>query len=412
MLVDRRLPAHLREGLEADFQQVGAMLEKLEQGHIHIAVFGRVGVGKSALLNAILGERRFRTGALHGETTGAQYEAWQGVDSEGVYLIDTPGINEVGGEERERLAREVAGRADLVLLVVEADITEPELDALRRLRAENRPILLVWNKTDRFTQGEREQVLSSLRQRTAGLIPANHIVTAAAEPLPQTVIRVDAQGKEHEEVRERMPDVQALRDRLWLTLEAEGKSLAALNASLFAGRLSDTVARRVVEAREDLAGRVIQSYCLAKGIWVGVNPVPVTDLAAALLVDAGMVVHLSRVYGIPMTRTQAGSLVKTITAQMALLMGTVWAVHLASSILKSGSLGLSTLITGTAQGAVAWYATHVVGKAARRYFAAGGSWGEDGPKRVVESILEEVDRDSLLDEARDAIRGRLRQVIH
>ncbi|MGB0713449.1 MAG: YcjF family protein, partial [Gammaproteobacteria bacterium] len=353
--------------------------------------------------------RRFRTGALHGETTDAQYEAWRGINSDGVFLIDTPGINEVGGEERERLAREVAGRSDLVLFVVEADITEPELEALRRLQRENRPILLVWNKTDRFTQAERDQVLSSLRRRTAGLIPASHIVTAAAEPLPRTLIRVDVAGEEREETQPRLPEVQGLRDRLWLTLEAEGKSLAALNASLFAGRLSDAVAQRVIDAREDLAKRVIHSYCLAKGVLVGINPVPVTDLAAALVVDAGMVVHLSRVYGIPLTRSQAGALVKTISGQMALLMGTVWAVHLVSSILKGGSLGLSALITGTAQGAVAWYATDVVGRAARRYFAAGASWGEDGPKRVVEQILREADRDSLIEEARDSLRGRLRQ---
>ena len=37
------------------------------------------------------------------------------------------------------------------------------------------------------------------------------------------------------------PDVTALKDRIWEILEAEGKTLAALNASLFAGDLSDKV---------------------------------------------------------------------------------------------------------------------------------------------------------------------------
>ena len=93
---------------------------------------------------------------------------------------------------------------------------------------------------------------------------------------------------------------------------------------------------------------------------------------------------------------------------MLVVMGTVWAVNLVSSALKGGSLGLSTVLTGATQGAVAWYATYVVGQAAHRYFAQGKSWGKSGPKRVVQEILDSIDRDSLLAEAREEIMGRLR----
>lgn len=407
LLDDPKVPAEVRETLAADFEQVRIMLDKLEHGHIHIAVFGRVSVGKSALLNALLGEGRFTTSPLHGETRQAQSAAWEAIDAGGVFLIDTPGINEVAGEDRERLAHEVAGRSDLVMFVVEGDITDSELAALRRLREENRPILLVLNKIDRYTQRDRALLLQSLVEHTRGLIPESRIVPAAGDPAERIYIQYDGQGNEVETVRKPPPDVQALRERLWAILEAEGKTLAALNASLFAGKLSDAVSERVLRIKNDIATQVIKSYCITKGVLVGINPIPVSDLIAAVAVDAGMVVHLSRVYGMPISRSEAGTLIRTIGGQMAVVTGTVWAVNFVSSALKGGSLGLSTLLTASAQGAVAWYATFIVGQAAKRYFAQGKSWGETGPKRVVQDILASVDRDSLLTEARQTILSRL-----
>ena len=48
-------------------------------------------------------------------------------------------------------------------------------------------------------------------------------------------------------------------------------------------------------------------------------------------------------------RGEAGKLIKTIGAQMAILMATVWTVNLAASALKLGSAGLSTIITAAAR---------------------------------------------------------------
>ena len=407
LLRDPRVPAEVRDSLAEDYRQVQSMLDKLEHGHIHIAVFGRVSVGKSALINALLGEHRFATSPLHGETRQVQSGRWDEYRDGNVYLIDTPGINEVAGETREQLAREVAARADLVLFVVDGDLTHIELLALRELARLGRPLLLVLNKIDRYSSAERAQLEDALRARSALMIAPDNLVLTAAQPAPQWVVRVDAQGREHEEERERAPEVDALKTRLWQILEQDGKSLAALNASLFAGQLSDQVAGRVLAARRTLGERVIRTWCIAKGVAVAINPVPVTDLVAAAAVDVGMVVHLSRVYGLPLSRNEAGSLVRTIGAQMLLLTGTIWAVHLASSALKLGTGGLSAVVTGGAQGVVAYYSTYVVGHAAERYLANGRSWGDLGPKLAVREILDSVDRDSIIDQAKAEIRARL-----
>jgi small GTP-binding protein len=407
---DERIPAEVRDALAEDYEQVQAMLDKLEQGHIHIAAFGRVSVGKSATLNALLGVQRFSTSPLHGETKAAQMGQWDAYDAGGVFLIDTPGLNEVAGEAREALAHEVAGRSDLVLFVCDGDLTESEIKALRVLATHHRPIILVFNKIDRYTRDERVVLSESLVRHTAGFVDPRNLVLISAAPAERLVILVDEAGNETESWRTPKPDIGDLKDRLWLLLESEGKTLAALNASMFAVDLSEQVGKRILKARRVLGARLIRHYCVAKGVAVAFNPIPIADLLAAAAIDAGMVMHLSNLYGLPLSRTEAGDLVKTIATQLALLMGTVWAVNLVSSAMKLGTGGLSTVLTGTAQGAVAYYSTYVVGQAAEAFLAHGKSWGESGPKQVIQDILDSIDRDSILAQARADIAGRLKSV--
>jgi len=49
LLADTRVPDSVREVLNDEYKQLKTMLTKLEEGHLHIAVFGRVSVGKSSV---------------------------------------------------------------------------------------------------------------------------------------------------------------------------------------------------------------------------------------------------------------------------------------------------------------------------------------------------------------------------
>jgi hypothetical protein len=408
LLDDPDIPASVRGELGEDFAQIEALLDKLKTGELHIAVFGRVSVGKSALGNALLGRDAFATGVLHGTTRARDAQRWQEVAGQGLHLIDTPGINELSGEERERLAFDVAAISDLVIFVVDGDMTSAEIAALSTLSKTQRPLLLALNKADRYTDEDRERLLARLREHAAGMVRAEDVIACAAHPADRRIVQVAADGRETETRNPQQPDVAALAARLRTIAEREGKTLAALNAGLFAGDLSDRVAQRVAAARRDLADRVIRNYCLAKGIAVALNPIPVADLLAAASLDVALVVHLGKVYGLPLTRSEAGTLIGTICAQLAALMGAIWGVHLVASALKGVSAGLSTVVTAGAQGALAWYATELVGRAAERYLLQGKSWGEQGAKRAVADIVASLDRDSILREARSAILARLR----
>ncbi|MGC1549656.1 MAG: GTP-binding protein [Rhodanobacter sp.] len=408
LLDDPSIPASVRSELAGDFARIESMLAKLERGELHVAVFGRVSAGKSALGNALLGREAFAVGVLHGTTTEAAKATLDEAQHDGLVLIDTPGINELDGEARERLAFDVAEVCDLVIFVADGDLTRDELDALKTLAATQRPLLLVLNKADRYSTDERQALLGHLRERVHGLVRAEDVLAVAARPAAQRVVNENEHGREASHEQALPPDVAALRERLLAIATREGKTLSALNAGLYAGRLTDQVSARIAETRRAVASKLIRNYCLAKGVAVALNPIPVADLLAAAGLDAAMVVQLSRVYGLPLTRAESGRLVAVISAQLAALMGAVWGMQLVASALKGVTAGLSVLVTAAAQGALAWYATVLIGRAAERYLIAGKSWGEAGAKRAVADIVASLDRDSILREAREEILRRLK----
>ncbi len=408
LLQDKRVPPQVRESLQDDFQQIQQMLEKIEHEHIHISVLGRVSVGKSSLLNALTGQEQFATSPLHGETKNTAFASWHEYEAGGVYFIDTPGINEIEGEQRAQMAHEVAARSDIILFVLDGDMTDTEYQALQQVVSESRPVVLVLNKIDRYSAKEQQLLLENLAERVKGLVSAEHIIPVSSRTTEKHYILVDEQGNETQTTREFPPEISALKNCLWSIVNGEGKTLAAINASLFAGELSAQVSERIMAIRKDVAQKLIHTYCVSKGVAVAINPVPVADLMAAAIIDVTLVVHLSRLYGFPLSKTEAGELIKTIAGQMLLLLGTIWGIHFISSALKLGTGGLSTVLTASAQGAVAYYSTLVVGKAAQQYLRQGKSWGKAGAKEAVRAILDSLDRDSILKQAKGDIMARLK----
>ncbi len=346
---------------------------------------------------------------MHGETRSAQKKLWDRVEQGRVELIDTPGIDELNGAQRTRIAEEAARRADILLMVCEGDLTRVESEALAFLAGLQRPLLLVLNKSDRYTSTEQALLLKQLMARCHGLLSPEHVVACSADPAPERVITVHADGSETESERPRRQNVHDLREMLWGILHKEGKTLAALNAALFAAELDATVAKRIVQARRQVAERIIRYYCLAKGIAVAANPIPVADLLAAAGIDVALVIHLGEVYGFKLSRREASTLLLTIATQVLALMGAYWGINLVSSALKGVSAGLSTAVTVTAQGALAWYATYITGAVAESWFARGMAWDDGGPRETVRRILDSLDRDSILQTAREDIASRMRK---
>jgi GTPase len=409
LLDDPALPDALKRELEPERREIERFIEKLERSELHIAIFGRVSVGKSSLGNALLGQSTFRVSPLHGETTHAQSAPLPAIAGHPIVLIDTPGIDEIAGERREKLALDAARAADLVIVVVDADLTRSEFEAIHALHALNRPLLIALNKVDRYAPTERAQLLERLRESLGALLPPERVLTIAARPAVQKLIVVDANGRETDSERTPPPDLRSLNTAIERIVQFDGDQMKALSAGLYAAEVSDDIARRLIELKSNLGRALIRNYALGKGVAVALTPVPLADLAAAAASDVALIVHLSKLYGLPMTRTEALNFVGTVAAQLALLFGALWGVHAASSVLKGLTGGLSTALTAVVQGALAYYGAVVVGRATERYLENGKSWGDAGPKRVLADLIANLDRDSILNDAKAQIQARLKQ---
>lgn len=430
------LTSREREGLQPEIDNLLGLQKKLEQGTLHLAVFGMVGRGKSSLLNALVGQSIFVTGPLHGVTQGVTSVNWQILDADGpvkrvsladktsttgaqVELIDTPGIDEVGGEQRQLLAERVAQQSDLILFVIAADLTQVEYDALGWLRQVGKPILLVLNKADQYACEEQTLLLEKIRQRVASLsiLPEDIVLTAAA-PLSTMVVYTDDGRRRHQRTRS-TPDIEALKLKILDVLEREGKALIALNTLLYTDDVQAKIVARKLEIRQRRADDLIWQTALTKAIAVAINPLLLADMVGGLAVDVGLVVSLSKLYGLPMTQQESLKLLRTIAIATGSLSISELLITLGLSSLKSilsaaglatGGLSLAPYFSvALTQAAVAGFATYALGQVTRTYLINGADWGEQSPKAAIATIVNELDEASIMARLKDALKQKLNQ---
>ncbi len=154
-------------------------------------------------------------------------------------VVDTPGIDEVGGEVREALAHDVARHADLILFVVSGDMQRREIEALSELREAQKPIILVFNQIDRYPDVDRDQIYAKIKdERVKHLVRPDDVVMTAARPDPYKVKIQLPDGTTQVQWERPAPVIEPLKVRILDVLEREGKALVALNTLLIAGRPS------------------------------------------------------------------------------------------------------------------------------------------------------------------------------
>ncbi|MGA1639124.1 MAG: GTPase Era [Steroidobacteraceae bacterium] len=147
-----------------------------------VAIVGRPNVGKSTLLNALVGQKLSITSPKP-QTTRHRV---MGILSDPTFqavFIDTPGLHTNQPRALNRLMNRAAGSsmadADLILWMVDAARWTAEDEAvLERVRSADKPCMLVINKVDRLRR--REQLLP-LIEKLAGLHAFAAVVPLSAQ---------------------------------------------------------------------------------------------------------------------------------------------------------------------------------------------------------------------------------------
>lgn len=361
----------------------------LARGEIQVVVFGTGSAGKTSLVNGIMGRIVGQVNAPMGTTqVGETYcLRLKGLERK-ILITDTPGILEAGvaGTEREQLARALATEADLLLFVVDNDLRRSEYEPLKGLAEIGKRSLLVLNKTDLYTDEDKEAILAKLRQRVKDYIASNDVVAIAANPQPAKL--------ESGEIFQPEPDIIPLLRRMASVLRAEGEDLIADNILLQSLRLGEEARKLIDSQRRRQADKIVDRYQWIGAGVVSVTPLPVVDLLATAAVNAQMVVEIGRVYGCDLNmergRELALSLGKTI-AGLGIVKG---AIELLSTALQ---LHIATFIIGRAiQGVTAAYLTRIAGKSFIEYFRHDQDWGDGGMTEVVQQQFQINRRDEFI----------------
>ncbi|WP_424102868.1 GTP-binding protein [Moorena producens] len=410
--------------LQTELEVLQSSLDKLDQGLIRIAAFGLVSRGKSAVINALVGQKILKTGPIHGVTQWPKSVQWTpSSDSEVLLeLIDTPGLDEIHGEVKAQMAREVVSQADLILFVVAGDITRTEYQALCELRQSQKPLILVFNKIDLYPEQDREAIYQQLQQLGTGspkdrrlqkMLSADEIVLVAAEPASMEVRVEWPDGRVTYEWETPPPNVDQLKQKIFSLLNREGRSLLALNALFQARNAQNIIAKKAIELHKTEAEDLIWQFAKYKALAVALNPIGILDVLGGTVTDLVMIRSLARLYGLPMTSYEAGKLwQKILISSGGLLLG-----ELGTSVLfgvgKSASVVIGPSGLGAFAGAaitqagIAGYGAYAVGQAAQVYLEQGCSFGPLGASTVIKEILDRVEPDTIVFRLRQELERQL-----
>ena len=298
-----------KSALKTGLNQLQSLNTKLEANRLNVAVFGLVSRGKSAIINALVGENAVETGPIHGVTRWPRSVYWQ-IPAEAIAdsgqpwqieLVDTPGLDEVGGEVRSDMSQTVAQQADLILFVVAGEITQKEYDALAELKRQQKPLLLVFNKTDLYPEVDRQAVYDTLDQLKQKLgsdpkdqaLAIDEVVMVAASPAPVRVRVEWPDGRIYQEWETPAPQIAPLTQALMAIIRQDGAALVALNTLRQAHAVEQTMVSHVSALHGDQADDLIWQFAKYKAIAVALNPVTVLDVLGGIASDLVMIRNLA-----------------------------------------------------------------------------------------------------------------------
>jgi len=210
-----------------------------------VAIIGRPNVGKSTLLNQLLGQK-VAIVTPKPQTTRGRILGIKTLENAQIIFIDTPGLHRPRNLITRRMvevAERAAEEADLRLWVVDAGegITAADRAIAERLRAEKAPTCAVLNKIDKVSRNDLLPMLAGLDQILPGrdVVPVSALRRTNFKELLDQIVRLLPEGpryydpEEFTDQTERMLAQEVVREKVLLQMRAEIPYAVAVTVDKF-----------------------------------------------------------------------------------------------------------------------------------------------------------------------------------
>jgi tRNA modification GTPase len=257
ILLNLKEICHRMEQLKSTFHD-GKMLHE----GLKLCLLGAPNVGKSSLMNALLGKERAIVTPIAGTTRDLIEEDLR-LGALHFKLIDTAGVrktHEIVEQEGIRRTQEAKGEADLILLVLDASrpITEEDL-ALLQGSPKNKTIV-VWNKVDIAKPKEHIEGIAVSAKNKMGLedlkAAIHKIIWQKGAPSKEEVLITNL--RHFQAISNAISYCQAVIEGLKSGISAEFVA-ADMRASL--NELGSIIGTNVTE---DILSAIFSKFCLGK----------------------------------------------------------------------------------------------------------------------------------------------------
>lgn len=143
-------------------------MEQHRENKQHIGFFGKCNVGKSTIINTLIGQDISIVSSISGTTTDIVKKTMELKDVGAVVLIDTAGVDDMSelGKQRIKKTMEVFSLIDMAVIIVSNNnFDEKEKDLISECQRFNIPFLIIYNKNDIYpindkTRQEIKQVFN------------------------------------------------------------------------------------------------------------------------------------------------------------------------------------------------------------------------------------------------------------
>jgi len=293
----------LAEAAGVDTRDAQAELQDLAarqaSGAIHLCFFGEISTGKSSLIKALVPTADVLIDAVGGSTMDIRHYRWRDNAGAQILLTDVPGT---GGLEDnlDAVAEEEARRSQLVIYVCEGDLTRAEKQAVKCLLALEKPLVLVMNKSDRYSPDEQAVLMQRLFDHLSDLdseISDDRVVAVSAGG-ETDVIERSGEGTETMVRRSRPADIGVLVVAINSLLEQDRASLDARRDRAVFQLAAEKLAEAQARFREQRSEQIVRNGTRKAVIGAMAAVSPGSDIIIQGYIGTTMTQELCKLYGV------------------------------------------------------------------------------------------------------------------